>query len=64
MPLLKVSRIFLAFNVIMILNIFNTNCSPIAGTPTEIFATMERDLIYQVKLCEECRLAFTRLVLA
>ncbi|CAG9534501.1 unnamed protein product [Cercopithifilaria johnstoni] len=33
----------------------------IKGTPTEIFATMERDLIYQVKLCEECRLAFTQL---
>uniref|UniRef100_A0A0R3RRE9 C2 domain-containing protein n=1 Tax=Elaeophora elaphi TaxID=1147741 RepID=A0A0R3RRE9_9BILA len=33
----------------------------IKGTPTEIFATMERDLIYQVKLCEEYRLAFTQL---
>ncbi|KAL3998521.1 hypothetical protein ACH3XW_15385 [Acanthocheilonema viteae] len=33
----------------------------IKGTPTEVFATMERDLIYQVKLCEECRLAFTQL---
>ncbi|EJD74655.1 hypothetical protein, variant [Loa loa] len=33
----------------------------IKGTPTEVFATLEKDLIYQVKLCEEYRLAFTQL---
>lgn len=33
-----------------------------AGTPTEVFAVMEKDLLYQVKLCEEYMLAFTQLV--
>ncbi|VDO28433.1 unnamed protein product [Onchocerca flexuosa] len=33
----------------------------IKGTPIEIFATMEKDLIYQVKLCEEYGFAFTQL---
>ncbi|VDO28124.1 unnamed protein product [Brugia timori] len=35
----------------------------IKGTSSEVFATMERDLICQVKLCEEYRFAFTQLVL-
>lgn len=43
---------------------FNTDRVYVTGTPTEVFATMERDLIYQVKLCEEYRLAFTQLVFA
>ncbi|VDN19264.1 unnamed protein product [Gongylonema pulchrum] len=33
----------------------------IEGSPAEVYATMEKDLIHQVKLCEENRLAFTRL---
>uniref|UniRef100_A0A9J2PQA3 C2 domain-containing protein n=1 Tax=Ascaris lumbricoides TaxID=6252 RepID=A0A9J2PQA3_ASCLU len=33
----------------------------IEGSSEEIFAAMERDLIRQVKLCEENRLAFTKL---
>ncbi|VIO96344.1 Uncharacterized protein BM_BM6408 [Brugia malayi] len=33
----------------------------IKGTSSEVFATMERDLICQVKLCEEYRFAFTQL---
>ncbi|VDK72576.1 unnamed protein product [Onchocerca ochengi] len=33
----------------------------IKGTPVEVFATMEKDLIYQVKLCEEYGFAFTQL---
>ncbi|VDM45287.1 unnamed protein product [Toxocara canis] len=32
----------------------------IEGSPEDIFAAMERDLIRQVKLCEENRLAFTK----
>lgn len=43
---------------------FHGDCSSASGTPIEVFATMERDLIYQVKLCEECRLTFTQLVFA
>uniref|UniRef100_A0AAF5RWP9 C2 domain-containing protein n=1 Tax=Wuchereria bancrofti TaxID=6293 RepID=A0AAF5RWP9_WUCBA len=33
----------------------------IKGTSSEVFAVMERDLICQVKLCEEYRFAFTQL---
>ncbi|KAK6106266.1 hypothetical protein QQG55_23535 [Brugia pahangi] len=33
----------------------------IKGTSSEVFATMERDLICQVKLCEKYRFAFTQL---
>ncbi|VDM97619.1 unnamed protein product [Thelazia callipaeda] len=33
----------------------------IKGTPSEVFAIMEKDLIGQVKFCEENRLIFTRL---
>ncbi|EJW70607.1 hypothetical protein WUBG_18486, partial [Wuchereria bancrofti] len=36
----------------------------IKGTSSEVFAVMERDLICQVKLCEEYRFAFTQLVFA
>ncbi|KAM3720361.1 Coiled-coil and C2 domain-containing protein 1-like [Dirofilaria immitis] len=33
----------------------------IKGTPVEVYATMEKDLIYQVKLCEEYKFVFTQL---
>ncbi|VDN90458.1 unnamed protein product [Brugia pahangi] len=52
---------YFVFYFIFYINLFNADTLSTAGTSSEVFATMERDLICQVKLCEKYRFAFTQL---